>query len=131
MEAAGRQFKRAQSYSALGARPQLLSVSWHRPQGRVHYTSLVETLDYEPGQTQWSSGGSKTAVEYGCFFNATGRRTIMLVRNRLLKLIPDGRYADYVIDRMREQGIEIIEGAAGRPDGRRCQWPRGQGRRPH
>jgi pyruvate/2-oxoglutarate dehydrogenase complex dihydrolipoamide dehydrogenase (E3) component len=50
-------------------------------------------------------------VEYGCFFNATGRRVIMLVRDRLLKLISDGETRAYAVDRMREQGIEILEGA--------------------
>lgn len=39
----------------------------------VHdYATLVETLDYEPGDTVVVIGGSKTAVEYGCFFNSTG-----------------------------------------------------------
>ena len=56
-------------------------------------------------------GGSKTAVEYGCFFNATGRRVIMLIRGKILDLIVDGDTRAYVIDRMREQGMEIIEGA--------------------
>jgi len=35
----------------------------------------------------------------------------MLVRDRLLKLISDGETRAYAIDRMREQGIEILEGA--------------------
>ena len=75
------------------------------------YATLVETLDREPGEAIVVVGGSKTAVEYGCFFNATGRRVIMLVRDRLLKLISDGETRTYAIDRMREQGIEILEGA--------------------
>jgi len=78
----------------------------------VHdYTTIVETLDREPGETAVVVGGGKTAVEYGCFFNATGRRVVMLVRNRLLDLIKDGDTRAYVVDRMREQGMEIIEGA--------------------
>ena len=76
----------------------------------VHdYATLVETLDYEPGDTVVVIGGGKTAVEYGCFFNATGRRVVMLVRDRLLKLIVDVETRAYAIDRMREQGMEMIE----------------------
>jgi len=111
VEVAGQRFKARAIVLGLGARPQRLSVPGLDLKGVYDYTSLVETLDYEPGQTAVVAGGSKTAVEYGCFFNATGRRTIMLVRNRLLKLIPDADTRTYVIDRMREQGIEIIEGA--------------------
>jgi 2-oxopropyl-CoM reductase (carboxylating) len=111
VEVAGRRFKARAIVLGLGARPQRLSVPGRDLKGVYDYTSLVETLDFEPGQTAVVVGGSKTAVEYGCFFNATGRRTIMLVRNRLLKLIPDGDTRTYVIDRMRDQGIEIIEGA--------------------
>jgi pyruvate/2-oxoglutarate dehydrogenase complex dihydrolipoamide dehydrogenase (E3) component len=95
----------------LGARPQQLSVPGLDLKGVYDNVSLVETLDYEPGKTAVVVGGSKTAVEYGCFFNATGRRTVMLVRSRLLKLIPDGDTRTYVIDRMRDQGMEILEGA--------------------
>ncbi len=63
--------------------------------------NLVETLDYEPSDTVVVIGGSKTAVEYGCFFNATGRRTIMIVRSECLKLIPDLETRGYVLDRMK------------------------------
>lgn len=45
------------------------------------------------------------------FFNATGRRTIMIVRSECLKLVPDLETRGYVLDRMKEQGIEIWEGA--------------------
>jgi pyruvate/2-oxoglutarate dehydrogenase complex dihydrolipoamide dehydrogenase (E3) component len=56
--------------------------------------------------------GGKTAAEYGCLFNATGRRVIMLAHNRVLDGIKDGKTRAYAIDRMREQGMEIIEGAS-------------------
>jgi pyruvate/2-oxoglutarate dehydrogenase complex dihydrolipoamide dehydrogenase (E3) component len=78
----------------------------------VHtYASLVETLDQEPGKTIVVIGGGKTAVEYGCFFNATGRRVAMLVRHRPLNMIADGETRDYALERMREQGVEIVAGA--------------------
>jgi 2-oxopropyl-CoM reductase (carboxylating) len=38
-------------------------------------------------------------------------RVIMLVRDRLLKMISDGETRAYAIDRMRDQGMEILEGA--------------------
>ena len=111
VEAAGRVFKTKNIVLGFGARPQMLEVPGINLKGVYDYTTFVETLDYEPGDTAVVVGGSKTAVEYGCFFNATGRRTVMLVRTALLKLIPDDETRGYVIDRMREQGMEIVEGA--------------------
>ncbi len=111
VEVAGHRFTTRAIVLCLGARPQSLSVPGLDLKGVYDNVNLVETLDYEPGKTAVVVGGSKTAVEYGCFFNATGRRTVMLVRSRLLKLIPDGDTRTYVIDRMRDQGIEILEGS--------------------
>jgi len=45
------------------------------------------------------------------FFNATGRRTIMVVRSECLKLVPDLETRSYVLDRMKEQGMEVWEGS--------------------
>jgi pyruvate/2-oxoglutarate dehydrogenase complex dihydrolipoamide dehydrogenase (E3) component len=50
-------------------------------------------------------------VEYGCFFQATGRRTILVIRSELLKNLPDQETRDYVLLMMREQGMEIWEGS--------------------
>lgn len=111
VEVAGRTFRARCLVLGFGARPQQLPVPGRKLKGVYDYTSFVETLDYEPGKTAVVVGGSKTAVEYGCFFNATGRRTVMLVRSRLLKLIPDDETRGYVIDRMRDQGMEILEGS--------------------
>ena len=111
VEVAGRRFRTRTIVLGLGARAQTLPVPGLDLKGVYDHASLVETLDYEPGKTAVVVGGSKTAVEYGCFFNATGRRTVMLVRSRLLKLIPDAETRGYVIDRMRDQGMEILEGA--------------------
>jgi 2-oxopropyl-CoM reductase (carboxylating) len=63
---------------ALGAEPIRLDVPGSNLKGVHDYATLVETLDYEPGDTVVVIGGSKTAVEYGCFFNSTGRRVVML-----------------------------------------------------
>jgi pyruvate/2-oxoglutarate dehydrogenase complex dihydrolipoamide dehydrogenase (E3) component len=111
VEVAGEIFKARALVLALGAEAIRLDVPGHDLKGVHDFATLVETLDREPGDTVVVVGGSKTAVEYGCFFNATGRRVVMLVRGRILNLIPDGETRSYVIDRMREQGMEIIEGA--------------------
>lgn len=111
VEVAGRRFKAKNIILATGARPQILDVPGSDLKGVYTNVNLVETLDYEPSDTVVVIGGSKTAVEYGCFFNATGRRTIMIVRSQCLKLIPDLETRSYVLDRMKEQGIEIWEGS--------------------
>ena len=111
VEVAGEIFKARALVLALGAEAIRLDVPGHDLNGVHDFATLVETLDREPGNTAVVIGGSKTAVEYGSFFNATGRRVVMLVRGRLLDLIPDGDTRAYVIDRMCEQGMEIIEGA--------------------
>ncbi len=79
--------------------------------GIYTYESIVETLDYEPSGTVVVVGGSKTAVEYGSFFSATGRRTIMVVRSQPLKIMPDAEARHYAVTRMREEGVEIWEGS--------------------
>jgi 2-oxopropyl-CoM reductase (carboxylating) len=111
IEVAGEVFKARALVLALGAEPIRLTVPGSHLKGVHDYASLVETLDHEPGKTAVVIGGGKTAVEYGCFFNATGRQVVMLVRNRVLGVIKDRETRAYAIDRMREQGMEIIEGA--------------------
>jgi 2-oxopropyl-CoM reductase (carboxylating) len=111
VEVAGEIFKTRALVLALGAEAIRLNVPGSELIGVHDFATLVETLDREPGDTVVVIGGSKTAVEYGCFFNATGRRVIMLIRGKILDLIADGDTRDYVVDRMRAQGMEIIEGA--------------------
>ncbi len=111
VEVAGRRFKARKLIIGLGARPQTIPCKGADLKGVYTYVDLVETLDYEPGKTVVVVGGSKTATLYAAFFSATGRRTIMVVRSKLLKLIPDGQTREYAIDRMKEQGIEVWEGS--------------------
>ena len=73
VEVAGRQFKTKNLILATGAHAQVLDVPGKDLKGVYTHVNLVETLDYEPSDTVVVIGGSKTAVEYGCFFNATGR----------------------------------------------------------
>jgi len=109
VEVAGQRFKARNIVYGPGADPQHLDIPGINLHGVFDYETLVEDLDYEPGKTAVVVGGGKTAVEYGCFFNATGRRTIFVVRSNILKLIRDGETRKYLIDRMKEQGCEIWE----------------------
>jgi pyruvate/2-oxoglutarate dehydrogenase complex dihydrolipoamide dehydrogenase (E3) component len=111
IEVAGEIYKARALVLALGAEAVHLDVPGCDLIGIHDHATLVETLDREPGDTIVVIGGGKTAVEYGCFFNATGRRVVVLVRGRLLDFIPDRETRTYVVDRMREQGMEFIEGA--------------------
>lgn len=111
VEAAGETFRARALVLALGAEPIRLEAPGSDLEGVHDYTTIVETLDREPGEIVVVIGGGKTAVEYGCFFNSTGRRVVMLVRNRIIDLIKDAETRTYVIERMCEQGMEIIEGA--------------------
>ena len=88
VEVAGEVFKARALVLALGAEAIRLDVPGNDLSGVHDYATLVESLDHEPGDTVVVIGGSKTAVEYGCFFNATGRRVVMLVRGKLLDLLP-------------------------------------------
>ncbi|WP_022949755.1 FAD-dependent oxidoreductase [Methylohalobius crimeensis] len=111
VEVAGRRFTAKNLVLGLGARPQALDIPGSGLKGVYSNVSLVETLDYEPSDTIVVLGGGKTAVEYGSFFSATGRRTILIVRTKCLKLIPDAEIRTYVLERMKEQGVELWEGS--------------------
>ncbi len=111
IEAAGETFRARALVLAMGAEPVRLEGPGGHLEGVHDHATLVEKLTREPGEAIVVIGGGKTAVEYGCFFNATGRRVVILARNRVLDMIPDAETRGYVIDRMREQGIEIVEGA--------------------
>jgi 2-oxopropyl-CoM reductase (carboxylating) len=109
---AGGQVYRARNLVlATGAHPQALDVPGHDLKGVFNHATLVEDLDFEPGPTVVVVGGGKTAVEYGCFFNATGRRTILVMRDQPLTLIGDLETRAYLLDRMKEQGIEFWQNA--------------------
>lgn len=109
VEVAGRRFRARNLILAIGARPQLPNIPGADLHGVYTNVNLVETLDYEPGETIVVIGSSKTAIEYGCFFNAAGRRVVVVCRTRPLKNVPDGDTRGYAIDRMVEQGMEFRE----------------------
>jgi pyruvate/2-oxoglutarate dehydrogenase complex dihydrolipoamide dehydrogenase (E3) component len=120
---AGREFRGRNLVLATGSRARPLDVEGRNLKGVFDHASLVESLDYEPGPTVVVVGGGKTAIEYGCFFNATGRRTVLVVRDRPLSMIEDGETRAYLLDRMREQGMEFwpnseLTGLEGDAEGR-------------
>ena len=107
VEAAGRRFSAKNLVLATGARPAPLKVSGGGAKGVFNYATLVESLDYEPGEVALVVGSGKTAIEYGCFFNATGRRTIILNRKPPMSMVDDSETRKYLVDRMEEQNIEF------------------------
>lgn len=111
VEAASKRYRARNLVFGLGARPYLPDVPGIALHGVYTYASLVEELDYEPGEAIVVVGGGKTAIEYGCFFNSTGRRTIMVVRDKPLTIVNDGETRCYLLERMQEQGMEFWEGS--------------------
>ncbi|MGR8979829.1 MAG: FAD-dependent oxidoreductase [Gammaproteobacteria bacterium] len=105
---AGKTYRARNLILATGARPKTLSLPGQALKGMYNHASLVDCLDHEPGPTAVVVGGGKTAVEYACFFNATGRRTIVVSRDLPLSLIPDGDTRSYLLARMQEQGMEFL-----------------------
>ncbi len=107
VSAAGQTYRAKNLVLATGARPRTLGVDGQFLSGVFDFASLVDDLEYEPGPTVVVVGGGKTAIEYGCFFNATGRRTVVVSRERPLPMINDAETRAYLLDRMEEQGMEF------------------------
>ncbi|MFZ4704129.1 MAG: FAD-dependent oxidoreductase, partial [Candidatus Methylumidiphilus sp.] len=104
---AGQNFHAKNLVLSTGANPKPFTIDTQGMEGVFDYASLVDTLAYEPGSTAVVVGGGKTAIEYGCFFNATGRRTIVVSRHQPLTMINDAETRAYLLDRMEEQGMEF------------------------
>ncbi|NOS74259.1 MAG: NAD(P)/FAD-dependent oxidoreductase [Methyloglobulus sp.] len=94
---------------ALGAKPLVADIPGASLKGVFNSLTLVEKLDYEPGNTIVVIGGGKSAIEYGCFFNATGRRTLVIARHQLMPMLKDAESRSYAILMMEEQGMEFLE----------------------
>lgn len=107
VEVAGHGYQTRNLVIASGARARPPPAWAEGLAGVYDHASLVDTLETEPGPVAAVIGGGKTAIEYGCFFNATGRRTVIVSRDPPLGMLPDGETRAFVIARMREQGIEF------------------------
>ena len=105
--------------------------------GVYDFATLIEDLDYEPNRCV-IIGGSKVALEYGSFFQATGCQTTILTRSPLMQTASlhhvDAGLREYVVAMMADRGIEIVEGAEplevlgnGKVTGVRYRAPRRRG----
>lgn len=106
-----RQFHAKNLVLALGAKPVLADIPGATLKGVFNSQTLVENLDYEPGNTIVVIGGGKSAIEYGCFFNATGRRTLVVARHQVMPMLKDVESRAYAILMMEEQGMKFFENA--------------------
>jgi len=98
---------------ATGARTIFPDIPGLHTKGVFDFATLLDDLDYEPNRCV-IIGGSKVAIEYGSFFQATGCRTTILTRSPLLKTANlhhvDEDLRLFVIEMMEERGMTIIDG---------------------
>lgn len=113
VEVDGQRFTAKNLVLCTGARTVLPDIAGVTLHGVYDYATLIEELDYEPTSCV-IIGGSKVALEYGSFFQATGCRTTILTRSPLMKTHSlhhvDADLRNYVIDMMVDRGITIEEG---------------------
>ncbi|MBA2389988.1 MAG: NAD(P)/FAD-dependent oxidoreductase [Geodermatophilaceae bacterium] len=114
VEVEGRQYRANNLVLGTGASTLYPDIPGIGQPGVFDYASLIEDLDYEPTSCV-IIGGSKVALEYGSFFQATGCTTTILTRSPLMRTASmhhiDEDMRAYVIDMMVDRGITIIEGA--------------------
>ncbi len=112
--AAGRTFTARNLVLGMGARPVLPDIPGLDLEGVYDFVSLVEELDYEPTRCV-IIGGSKVAMEYGSFFQATGCDTTIVSRSQLMRTKAlhhvDEDLRQYVVEGMRKRGMTIIDQA--------------------
>jgi 2-oxopropyl-CoM reductase (carboxylating) len=136
VEVEGQRFCARNLVLCTGARTAYPDVPGIGIKGVYDFATLIEDLDYEPNRCV-IVGGSKVALEYGSFFQATGCQTTILTRSPLMETASlhhvDAGLRDYVVDMMKERGIEIVVGAElleiqgnGKVTGVRYRAPDGQ-----
>ncbi|MBS4728733.1 NAD(P)/FAD-dependent oxidoreductase [Mycobacterium sp. SM1] len=114
VEVAARRYTTRNLVLGTGARGHLPDIPGITTRGVYDFATLIEELDYEPSRCV-IVGGSKTALEYGSFFQAAGCQTTIVSRSPLMRTRSlhhvDEDLRVYVVDGMRKRGIEILEGA--------------------
>jgi len=114
VEVAGERFQAANLVLGTGAATVFPDIPGIKRRGVYDFATLLEDLDYEPSRCV-VIGGSKVAIEYGSFFQAAGCSTTIVSRNPLMRTANlhhvDEDLRQYVVDGMRERGMEILEGA--------------------
>jgi dihydrolipoamide dehydrogenase len=113
VEAAGELFTTKNLVLCTGARTVFPDIPGIDRKGVYDFSSLLDHMDYEPNRCV-IIGGSKVAIEYGSFFQATGCPTTILTRSPLmctanLHHVDEG-LRRFVVDNMRLRGVEILEG---------------------
>ncbi len=114
VEVEGQRFRARNLVLCTGARTAYPDVPGIAANGVYDFASLIEELDYEPNRCV-IIGGSKVALEYGSFFQATGCKTTILTRSPLMETASlhhvDTGLREYVVSMMADRGIEIVVGA--------------------
>lgn len=109
---AGRSFTADALVLATGARTAMPGIPGETLPGVFDYASFIEDLDYEPSRIV-VIGGSKVAVEYASFYQATGTPTTIVSRGELLTSGGAGRMDDdlraFVTGGMRARGLRLLE----------------------
>ena len=113
VEVEGQRFHAKNLVLCTGARTIYPDVPGIGLKGVYDFATLIEDLDYEPNRCV-IVGGSKVAMEYGSFFQATGCQTTILTRSPLMETANlhhvDAGLRDYVVSMMADRGIEIEVG---------------------
>jgi 2-oxopropyl-CoM reductase (carboxylating) len=114
VEVAGQRFRARNLVLSTGARTVYPQAPGMDLKGVYDFATLIEDLDYEPSRCV-IVGGSKVALEYGSFFQATGCQTTILTRSPLMETASlhhvDSGMREYVVAMMEDRGIEIVTGA--------------------
>jgi pyruvate/2-oxoglutarate dehydrogenase complex dihydrolipoamide dehydrogenase (E3) component len=114
VEVEGQRFQARNLVLCTGSRTVYPDVPGMGSKGIYDFASLIEDLDYEPNRCV-IIGGSKVALEYGSFFQATGCQTTILSRSPLMETASlhhvDAGLREYVVAMMADRGIGIVEGA--------------------
>jgi len=125
VEVEGQRFHAKNLVLCTGARTIYPDVPGIGLKGVYDFATLIEDLDYEPNRCV-IVGGSKVAMEYGSFFQATGCQTTILTRSPLMETanlhhVDAGLRVEIVV------GAELLEVLGnGKVTGVRCRVPGGQ-----
>jgi dihydrolipoamide dehydrogenase len=115
VEVAGERFQARNIILGTGASTEVPDIPGIELPGVYDFASLVERLDHEPNRCV-IIGGSKVAVEYGSFFQATGCPTTIVSRSPLMRTGSlhhvDEDLRRYVVEGMRRRGMTIHEGVS-------------------
>jgi pyruvate/2-oxoglutarate dehydrogenase complex dihydrolipoamide dehydrogenase (E3) component len=113
VEVAGERFQADNLVLGTGAATAFPDIPGTELHGVYDFATLIEELDFEP-QRCVIIGGSKTAIEYGSFFQAAGCPTTIVARKPLMRTASmhhvDEDLREYVVDGMRKRGMQILEG---------------------